>query len=80
MMEGQWSSQADPAENSKKRDWKQYSEICRSLTSEMIAHLATYNLDEEEGEEKGGVAQGERTQAGKKKNRASKGLLRCKMS
>jgi hypothetical protein len=79
MMEAQWSSQADPAENSKKRDWKQYSEICRSLTSEMIAHLAIYSLDEEEGEE-GGAAQGESTQAGKKKNRASKGLLRCKMS
>lgn len=75
MQRAQQSSRADPAENTT-WDWTSYDKICRTLTSEMIAHLATYTQAYEGGE----VAGGESLQARKKKKRARTGLSRCKMS
>ncbi|TGO71268.1 hypothetical protein BELL_0599g00050 [Botrytis elliptica] len=50
MMNTQWLPQTDLAENAIKKDWTKYSEVCQSITSDMIAHLGGYKQLENSSE------------------------------
>ncbi|KAF7857082.1 uncharacterized protein EAF02_011315 [Botrytis sinoallii] len=50
MMNTQWLPQTDLVENAIKKDWTKYSEVCQSITSDMIAHLGGYKQLENSSE------------------------------